>query len=89
MDTKAVVVGGNVQGNISNCTIENQTIKVDKKGVWAFSQQTTFASYNVCTKEIIAQYTNPTFTGLGVLTIIAVPVIIILFLIAWASNNSY
>jgi hypothetical protein len=88
MDTKAIIVGGNVQGNISNCTIDNQTIKLERNGLWAFSQKETRASYNVCTKEIISQYTIPTFTGFGILTIVCVPVIVIMVLAAIISGNN-
>lgn len=76
MDNTKVVVGGNVSGDITSCKIENQVIKVQIKSAFSLQQRTTYASYDVCSKRIINQYTNPEITGFGVFSLFMIGIFI-------------
>lgn len=63
MTTNTVVVPTNgVEGNLTSCKIETAKISVEKEGVFSFTQQVTHRSYDVCSKEIIREYTVTDFT---------------------------
>ncbi len=83
---KTVVVGGNVQGDITSCKIENQLIRTDKKSVFSLQELNTYASYDVCSRKIIDKYTVPSFTKNTFL--LGGAILFLLFLIIVSSCNS-
>ena len=56
---KIILGGGNIQGNITSCKIENQIIRIDKKSAFSPIQYTTYASYDVCSRQVIERYVVP------------------------------
>jgi hypothetical protein len=65
MAEPTVLVGGNVSGNITSCKIEQQNVSISRKGLFSASETNTYISYDVCNKQIIREYTVPSFTALG------------------------
>lgn len=89
MDKTNVVVGGNVQGDITSCKIENQLIKTEKASVWSIKEKNTYASYDVCSKKVISQYVVPEFTGTVIGYIFFVVILFFVFLIVVTAQNNY
>lgn len=83
MADKIILAGNNIEGNITDCKIENQIIKVEKNSVFSLQQKRTYASYDVCTKEIIHQYVIPEFTGFALIGAFLVIVIFTIAIVAW------
>lgn len=76
-ENKAVVVSGDVQGNITSCGIEQQIKSIEVNHALSLSGKVTYITYDVCNKDILAEYTRPEPTELGwaliiVLSIVAV-----------------
>lgn len=81
MKDTSVVVGGNVQGDITSCKIETSAIYVDKASLFSLQQKTTYRSYDVCTKQLVKEYVVPEITGFGMATVmLMVPIVIILII---------
>ena len=64
MENQQIIVPtSNVEGNITNCKIENQVLRVDRKNVLSLTEKTTYITYDVCNKEVLSEYTVPEITG--------------------------
>ena len=80
-----ILVGGNVHGDITSCRIESQALSVDRTSAWSLTKITNYASYDVCSKQIISHYSLPGFTGVVFLP--AMLFIFALFVIAAIANS--
>ena len=82
-----VLADGQVKGDITSCKLENQKLSVKRDSLFSLREDTTYATYNVCTKEVVREYTTPAFTALGggvIVLGICVAVILILRFAVWA-----
>jgi hypothetical protein len=75
-----IVPGTNVEGNITSCKIENQLISTQRSSALSVTETNTYASYDVCSKEIISQYSVPQVTELGELGLV---IVLSAILFAW------
>jgi hypothetical protein len=73
-----LVVGGDVKGDITSCKIDNQMKSVDRSGIFSIQQKTTYVTYDVCNKKILADYSVPEFTGFGIAIIFATIIVVII-----------
>lgn len=76
-----------VTGDVTICKIERQLLKVERQSAFSLIEKNTYATYNVCTKEIIETYTVPSISGLGFLT--GVAVLVFIFILLKARGNRY
>lgn len=67
MSNNIIIPTNKVEGDITNCKIEHQQIRVDKRSMWSLKQTTTYISYDVCSKDILQEYTIPQFSGFSVI----------------------
>jgi hypothetical protein len=65
MAENVLIPSANVEGNITSCKIENQLIKTDRASVFSVQEIETYATYDVCSKQIIQQYTIPSLAPAG------------------------
>ncbi len=61
MSTQQIIVpvGNEVAGDITNCKIENVILSINRSSAFSLRQTVSYASYDVCTKEIIQIYDVP------------------------------
>lgn len=59
MEKTIVIPTNGVTGDITSCKIETQHIKTEKKSVFSLTKVDTYASYDVCSKQIIERYEIP------------------------------
>lgn len=64
MDTN-ILDNINIKGDITNCKIDTLLKEVQKRSVFSFTQKTVYQNYNICTKEILNEYTVPEVTIFG------------------------
>lgn len=76
----AVVVGGNVQGNITSCELKDIISGVQRNSVLSFTEVETHTVYDVCTKQISNTYTMPVFTGFGTFSILGIVFFVVMIL---------
>jgi len=81
-----IPVGNQVEGDITSCKIENQVISVQKLSAFSIQKRTTYASYDVCSKQIIQQYTIPEINDFGVMVIFIITICIVISLISWINR---
>ncbi len=71
---KAVVVApsSQVQGDITQCKIENtlKSYKIDS--AFSITGQSTYITYDVCNKTVLSEYINPEITLFGAIVVIIV-----------------
>lgn len=82
-----ILTGGDIKGDITSCKIENKLIKLDKKSPFSLTQNKTYVSYDVCTKQTIETYTVPELTEFwGAFFAIGIPVLImgLILLVAYS-----
>lgn len=91
MDSKAaVVVGGNVQGDITSCEIKDMVVSVERGSVFSFTQKTSHFVYNVCTKEEVGKYAVPELTDMGIIGVMVGLILFFVFAFAgavWLANR--
>ena len=73
-----VIVGGNVSGDITSCGIDSQLVDVAKDNVWSIRQMSTYRAYDMCTKQVINEYSVPEFTMIAPAYFIGVPLMLII-----------
>lgn len=79
-----IIPASEVEGNITSCKIENQVKEVKKDSTFSIQKTTTYMTYDVCNREVIAEYQVPEFTGfIGMVIIVPIA---ILMMIAMASD---
>ena len=88
MNQDKIIVGGNVQGDVTSCRIENQLKSIQKNSIFSIKQDKTYITYDVCNKQIISDYTVPSFTGFSVLLILFV-CFIFCFIICAVADSRY
>ena len=73
----AIVPTNGVEGNITSCKIENQVKSVQQDSIWAYQKTTTYITYDVCNKNVVAEYSKPeiVFGGVFLITLAAFVVI--------------
>lgn len=87
METKPIIpVGGNVEGNITSCKIENEQISVQKNHPFSLFERTTYRSYSVCTGKEVETYTVPSVTLVGFLGCILIGFVLLVNLAAWLDS---
>jgi hypothetical protein len=79
-DSNVLIPSSNVEGNITSCKIEQQTLKKDKHYVYSLTEQTTYATYDVCSKQIIQTYTVPSFTPFGFVACIPLFILVLILI---------
>ena len=79
-DANTVVVGGEVEGNITKCDLIDKTVNIEKSGAFALTQERTVVVMNTCTSEIIDEYSVSQINGSIIGAVVSV--IVILFLVA-------
>ena len=77
-EANVIVPTSNVEGNITNCKIENQLLSIDRKSAFSVTETRNYITYDVCNKQELARYSMPEFTGNGGIGVF------ILFLILFA-----
>ncbi len=80
-----VPVGNEVKGDITQCRIETVKKSVQRKGSLSLSQKENFVTYDVCTKQIVTEYSNSSLTGVGVvgaILLVGIAFTVILFVMA-------
>ena len=82
MSNTAVVTSGNVDGNVSNCQLLEETTNVSYKSAFSITGEYTTSVMNSCTGEIVNEYTNRDFTAFGVIIFLAVSTALIVFVFA-------
>ena len=88
MEEKNLLIPTNkIEGDITSCKIENQVIFIRRDSPISLVEYTTYASYDVCSKEIINQYTVPSMTGVAL--IMGLSIALIFFMILGAITVSY
>ena len=88
MDTQTIIVpGSKVEGNITSCKIEQVLKSVDKKSVFSFRQTSTYITYDVCNKQIIAEYKVPEFTSFGIFLGVAIVFLLMIAMFIIGVNN--
>ena len=90
MDTQStVVVGGNVQGDITSCKVEDVVVAVSRKSAFSFTEVNKHQSYNVCTRQLIKEYDVPSITGMGLLGVAAGIVLFIVIIGSLLNRQSF
>lgn len=89
MTNTVIPLGGNVQGDITSCKIETAKVSISKNGAFSVFQESNYQSYDVCTKEVVAEYVVPEFTGFGIATPFIAILLILTILVAWGGGSSY
>jgi hypothetical protein len=84
-----IPVGNNVEGNITSCKIEEQKIQTNRNSVFSITQKDTYASYDVCSKQIIRTYDIPHFTGFGLFLGLTAVFILCTIIATAMSKDSY
>lgn len=89
--TTAVIPTNNVQGDITSCGIETRSIQVERNGAFAFTERTTYQSYNLCSKETIREYSvdGLTFGGGIVIVFFCFVALILLASIGASITNNW
>lgn len=77
-----VIPASEVEGNITSCKVENQVKSIQKESAWSFRQTSNYMTYDVCNKNVLAEYQVPEFTTFGLFMVITVPIILIITLAA-------
>ncbi len=85
--TNLVVVGGNVKGDITSCTVQNQLLKLEKNSPWSYRQNSTYITYDVCSKKVLATYKVPEFTAFGVGLNLLISALVLLVLVGIISSS--
>ncbi len=81
-DTTVKLVGGSgVTGNITDCKIENQLKSITRNSKMSLGQENTYITYDVCNREVIGEYTVPTWTGTGVFLMALISIIVVFVMI--------
>lgn len=77
MAETVVPVAGDVKGDITACKIETVKKSVDRKGAFSFTQKENYVTYDVCTKQIVTEYSTKTVTGGGLFVVCLAAVVLI------------
>lgn len=72
-----VPVAGNVTGDITACKIETVKKSVDRKGAFSLTQTENFVTYDVCTKQVVSEYSANTITGGGFIMIASIMIVLV------------
>jgi hypothetical protein len=80
---KSILVGGDVQGNITSCENKEVIVYVDKKGAFSLIETKTHMIYNQCTGEEVSRYEYQDGTVFSGLLLIFAGVLIIVVTLGW------
>lgn len=72
MSIPVVIPTNWVNWDITQCKIENVLVKIEREGVLSFTEREFYQSYNVCTKEVISEYSIPSLTVIPFLLLFVV-----------------
>lgn len=60
-----IVPTDGVKGDITSCEITTQLISTKRDSMFSFQEMNTYVSYDVCNKQILREYSIPSWTGFG------------------------
>lgn len=88
MSSTALVPTSEVEGNITSCGIDTKPISVERHGAFSLTENTTYRSYNMCSQEVVKEYSTQTITGFGAFTgfVLLIVVLVVLFALALSSD---
>jgi len=77
-NTQTIIVpGSKIEGDITSCKIEQVLKSIDKKSAFSLRQTSTYMTYDVCNKQIIAEYKVPEFTSFSGLPLLIIAIFVI------------
>jgi len=81
-----IVASDKIVGDISKCKIDTYVSFHVKNSVLSMAERVTHQSYNVCTGQVVAEYTTPELTDAGMLAGITI-VFVCIFSVAHILNR--
>ena len=88
MNTQTIIpVGNDVQGDITSCKIDNAVLSISKNSALSLTERTTYASYNVCTKEVIQTYEVPNVTTFALVSPLVIGYLVFIAFVCYAFYN--
>ena len=80
----AVLTEGDVEGTVTNCQLNEQVTLIERGSAFSFLEKETYTIVNSCTGETVSEYSIPSVSGFGLVSIFAIVVVIIFAILAWS-----
>ena len=81
-NTGVLAVSENMKGDITSCKIENQLVGIERASIFSLKEVETRIAYDVCSKQVVREYSVPTVTVFG--AVMMLPIVFIAFIIPFA-----